>query len=126
MDTAKSNRKALVSKLLNARVEGFKVKDCVYCEGKTHKSPECTKVVTPGETRNIEEKAIRYNCTSPAHRTSKCQSRSKCKHCDQRHHTSICDRKEADSKEKRKTLLISGHFCSSSGRMDISVCPMDE
>ena len=88
-------------------MEDFKVKDCVYCDGKTHKSPECTKVITPGETGYIEEKATRYNCTSPAHRASECQSRSKCKHCDQRHHASICDRKDADSKETGKTLLIS-------------------
>ena len=44
-------------KLLNARIEDFKVKDCVYCDGKTHKSPECTKVVKPAETREILKKS---------------------------------------------------------------------
>ena len=31
------------------------------------------------------------NCTGPSHRASECRSTSTCKHCNKRHHTSICD-----------------------------------
>ncbi len=95
-------------KLLTARQEEPKVKECVYCEGKTHKSTECTKVASPAERREIlKRKRLCYNCTSSAHRVSECQSWSKCKQCDRRHHTSICEQKGMENKEKGKTLLIS-------------------
>ena len=98
----------LSGKLLNAHQEEPKVRECVYCEGKSHKSTECTKVTSSAERRvMLKKKRLCYNCTSPAHRANECQSRSKCKHCDRRHHTSICKRKETEGKQERKTLLIS-------------------
>ena len=35
-------------------------------------------------------KKLRFNCTSPSHRTSRCKSTSTFKHCNKRHHRSIC------------------------------------
>jgi hypothetical protein len=39
----------------------------------------------------LATKKLCFNCTGPSHRASECRSTSTCKHCNKRHHTSICD-----------------------------------
>ena len=79
-------------KLYQARDQD-KPRGCVYCEDKSHKSNECTKVETVSERRQILAKhRLCFNCTGGKHRAAECPSKNSCQQCDRRHHTSICDR----------------------------------
>ena len=66
---------------------------CVYCDKPDHKSTDCSSVAKPGDRRQIlQRKRLCFNCTGSGHRASECKSRSKCRVCDGRHHSSICDK----------------------------------
>ena len=79
-------------KLYQARDQD-KPRGCVYCEDKSRKSNECTKVETVSERRQILAKhRLCFNCTGGNHRAAECPSKNSCQQCDRRHHTSICDR----------------------------------
>ena len=64
---------------------------CVYCENATHKSVDCTEVVTADNRKKILVKKGRcFNCTGSQHQAASCKSKSRCRKC-KRKHTSICD-----------------------------------
>ena len=66
---------------------------CVYCGSTNHSSVNCTKVLAVAARRDfIRRKNLCYNCTGDNHLVSACRSRP-CKHCGQRHHTSLCERR---------------------------------
>ena len=66
---------------------------CVYCKEKDHRSSECSKVTTVSERRQtLAKHRLCFNCTGENHRAAECPSKRSCQQCDQRHHTSICDR----------------------------------
>ncbi len=68
-------------------------RNCVYCEKPDHKSIECSSVTKPGERRQVlQRKHLCFNCTGSGHRASECKSRSKCRVCDGKHHSSICEK----------------------------------
>ncbi|XP_028405809.1 uncharacterized protein LOC114528390 [Dendronephthya gigantea] len=74
-------------------------KHCVYCESKDHRSVECDKVVNVSDRKKIlSDKHRCFNCTGEKHRASDCRSRSQCYNCKRRHHTSICDKLNANQK----------------------------
>ena len=79
---------------------------CVYCESPTHKSFECESVDTVGERKRIlSTKRLCFNCTRPYHHANECRSNNKCKHCQKRHHSSICESKGKQTTEyRRKTI----------------------
>lgn len=66
---------------------------CVYCESEEHKSVDCSKLKTSDERRKyLSEKQLCFNCTGSEHRAYQCKSKSVCRKCHGRHHTSICDK----------------------------------
>ena len=66
---------------------------CVYCDKPDHKSIDCGSVTKPGERRQIlQRKRLCFNCTGSGQRASQCKSRSKCRVCDGKHHSSICEK----------------------------------
>ncbi len=68
-------------------------RNCVYCEKPDHRSIECSSVTKPGERRQVlQRKHLCFNCTGSGHRASECKSRSKCRVCDGKHHSSICEK----------------------------------
>ena len=74
-----------------------KPRGCVYCEDKSHRSNECTKVKSVSERRQILAKhRLCFNCTGGSHRAAECPSKRSCQQCDRRHHTSICERTERE------------------------------
>ncbi|XP_028404087.1 uncharacterized protein LOC114526759 [Dendronephthya gigantea] len=74
-------------------------KQCVYCESKDHRSVECDKVVNVSDRKKIVSNKHRcFNCTGEKHRASDCRSGSQCYNCKRRHHTSICDKLNANQK----------------------------
>ena len=65
----------------------------VYCDKPDDKSIDCGSVTKPGERRQIlQRKRLCFNCTGSGHRASECKSRSKCRVCDRKHHSSICEK----------------------------------
>lgn len=65
---------------------------CVYCEGE-HYSASCTKVTEVKDRKDILLKAGRcFNCLKLRHKLKDCDNPRNCRHCNRRHHQSICDR----------------------------------
>ena len=67
---------------------------CLFCE-KDHWGEACEVVNTIAKRREFfMTKRLCFNCGRPGHREKECRSRG-CFKCKARHHTSLCDRKEA-------------------------------
>ena len=60
----------------------------------------------------MAKKKLCFNCAAGQHRANACFSRSTCRKCDKRHHTSVCDAKDRNqddrTKPDRKVLSASG------------------
>ena len=62
---------------------------CAYCEG-THTANHCDVVVsTEKRLEHVKKEGLCFNCLGK-HRVSKCTSQTRCKKCNNKHHTSIC------------------------------------
>lgn len=82
---------------------------CVYCNSESHRSAECDTMLTfEDRKRFLAAKRLCFNCTGPSHRASECKSVSKCRLCNRRHHTSICDAPKVDEHEIVKTAHTGG------------------
>ena len=91
---------------------------CVYCDAESHRSSECDQIVTLDDRKKLLATKKRcFNCTGTSPRASQCKSTSTCKHCNKRHHTSICDaekdpepaltaRKQEDQEEIYPIVLV--------------------
>ena len=79
---------------------------CVYCGG-DHFSASCSKITTVKDRRDILLKS--GHCFKTRHKFRDCESQRNCRHCNRRHHQSICDQSIAfqkindDSKDPEKT-----------------------
>ena len=86
------------------QIKGKQRRACVYCNAESHRSWECDSVSTMEERRKLlSTKKLCFNCTGPSHRASECRSTMTCKHCNKRHHTSICDGLKEFASEPVKT-----------------------
>ena len=71
--------------------KGFSIK-CVYC-GESHYSASCSRFKTPQERKDMLLRAGRcFNCLKTNHKSRECVSNKACRHCNRKHHQSICDR----------------------------------
>ena len=62
---------------------------CTYCKG-SHTANQCTVIKDHQQRTSIVKTAgLCYNCLAH-HKASQCTSRRRCKHCNQKHHTSLC------------------------------------
>ncbi|XP_065895991.1 uncharacterized protein [Dysidea avara] len=69
---------------------------CTYCKG-PHTANQCTVVKGHQQRTSIVKAAgLCFNCLGN-HRASQCTSRRRCKHCSQKHHTSLCPPTDAAS-----------------------------
>ena len=67
---------------------------CLFCE-KDHWGEACEVVNTIAKRREFfMTKRLCFNCGRPGHREKKCRSHG-CFKCKARHHTSLCDKKDA-------------------------------
>ena len=65
-----------------------------YCNVDNHISSSCNKITTVEKRKKIlKEKKLCYNCTGKYHNTTECRSKRSCNNYNQRHHTSICNKK---------------------------------
>ena len=77
---------------------------CVYCNSESHRSTECDSILTLDERKKLlAMKKLCFNCTGPSHRASECRSTSTCRHCNKRHHTSICNAPKESKPEAAMT-----------------------
>ena len=66
------------------------VPNCLFCNSK-HFSASCTKVTDPNARKKILRDLRRcFVCLRAGHINRDCNSRSRCFHCQGRHHSSIC------------------------------------
>ena len=62
---------------------------CAFCKG-THRTNSCTSVTSPKERLSIVKSAgLCFNCLA-RHKVSQCTSKFSCRHCNKKHHTSLC------------------------------------
>ena len=66
---------------------------CAFCSDH-HFTNNCTKVTTTQERKKIIiQKQLCFNCLGN-HQVATCRSRRRCRRCNRKHHTSICDQQE--------------------------------
>ena len=93
------------SNAFNTQLDNARPRGCVYCDSTDHKPHECTKVSDPNERKKMFlKKRLCFNCAGDDHRASECRSRKTCLFCKRRHHTSICDRGNADNSITAKQI----------------------
>ena len=64
---------------------------CSYCQ-QSHASSECSNVTEVQARREILKLSGRcFNCLRLGHVSGRCRSRNFCRHCNKKHHTSICE-----------------------------------
>ena len=74
---------------------------CLFC-GYKHFSASCKTVSDPTARKKIlREKRRCFVCLKGNHLSRQCASRSKCYHCNGRHHAAICGANEDDSRPAR-------------------------
>ncbi|XP_076081076.1 uncharacterized protein LOC143051991 [Mytilus galloprovincialis] len=76
-------------------------KQCAFCHEIGHTPVNCTKVTTANARMNIvKSERLCFNCLGH-HKLADCKSKSNCRNCNKRHHTSICS-KDEKSEESSK------------------------
>ena len=75
---------------------------CVFCE-QFHASTTCRSVSTADARKRILRNSGRcFNCLRKNHLSRNCRSTSKCRHCNGRHHTSICAKEQEQETPKEQ------------------------
>ena len=65
----------------------------MYCSSDAHRAINCDNIIKPEDRKKIvAEKHLCCNCAGAKHRAAECKSKGKCRICQARHHTSICDK----------------------------------
>ncbi|VDI48275.1 Hypothetical predicted protein [Mytilus galloprovincialis] len=83
-------------------INQFKPKTCIYCK-QPHSFLECTNVVDREKRFSIiKQKNVCYNCFR-SHKVSECRSRFRCRKCDNKPNTSLCDSNKNQEKESVRT-----------------------
>ena len=68
---------------------------CAHCHSNDHFSTNCTKVLSVESRRSIlRQNKMCYNCIGTWHTAAERKSRG-CKKCERKHHTSLCEEKDA-------------------------------
>ncbi|EFP10192.1 hypothetical protein CRE_01450 [Caenorhabditis remanei] len=67
-------------------------KPCLFCNRSDHSTIDCRKVSNPEDRREFFRNHQRcYNCGRNDHSVKECTS-GRCRNCDRKHHTALCDR----------------------------------
>lgn len=78
------------SSLFTKSTNDFKLR-CVYCEGE-HYSASCKSVVNAKDRKDMLRKSGRcFVCLKTNHKSKDCNSPRTCRHCNNKHHQSICE-----------------------------------
>ena len=83
------NQPPTANSLVVQQSGSFKIK-CAFCQNE-HYSASCDVVKEIAQRRNILERDKRcLNCLQFGHNAMECQNPKTCRHCQERHHQSIC------------------------------------
>ncbi len=85
---------------------------------------ECTVVTSVSDQRGIlAKKKLCFNCATGQHHANACPSKSTCRKCNKRHHTSICDVKdrEQDEQDKGERKVLTASASTSEGIFPVVV-----
>lgn len=112
--TNANSRRKLVFKKTDKTEWKINTKSCAYCHETEHTPVNCTKVTTTNaRTEIVKRERLCFNCLGH-HKLADCKSKSSCRNCHKRHHTSICSKEEnseesskPQTKETGKTVLHS-------------------
>ena len=75
--------------LISTEGKEFRIR-CVYCNG-GHYSASCTKIRQSKDRRDILQRDSRcFICLKTGHNARNCFHTKKCRHCEGKHHQSIC------------------------------------
>lgn len=93
-DTSQRGERATASAFYTktqSKINKFDVnKPCIYCKGK-HNAINCEIVKDPSKRYAIvKENKLCFNCLSSTHRAKDCRSTRRCRKCERKHHTSLC------------------------------------
>ena len=78
---------------------------CVYCQGE-HYSASCQTIVNAKDRKDALKKAGRcFICLNPNHMSRDCKSTRNCRHCNNKHHQSICERVHGANSDTRGKSL---------------------
>ena len=70
---------------------------CPFC-GDQHSPIDCKNVETVEKRlKCVKDKRLCFNCLGEGHQIVRCKSRFRCRHCQRKHHTSICHQKTTNS-----------------------------
>lgn len=90
--TMKGNYRQVNRVHTNSRnnTESNKPKPCIFCN-KSHSAVDCSEIKDNASRYEIvKKKQLCFNCFGK-HKISECRSRYKCRKCDKRHHTALCN-----------------------------------
>ena len=66
---------------------------CAFC-GQQHAPADCMNIVNLAERlKCVKSKRLCFNCLGEGHQIIGCKSRFRCRHCQRKHHTAICQQK---------------------------------
>ena len=83
------NQPPTANSLVTQQSGSFKIK-CAFCQNE-HYSASCDVIRDIAQRRNILERGKRcLNCLRLGHNAKECQNPKTCRHCQERHHQSIC------------------------------------
>ena len=70
---------------------------CPFC-GDQHSPIDCKNVETVEKRlKCVKDIRLCFNCLGEGHQIVRCKSRFRCRHCQRKHHTSICHQKTTNS-----------------------------
>ena len=77
---------------------------CAFCQ-QNHPSTDCRVVLNIDDRKKIlRDNGRCYNCLRKSHISCHCRSASKCRHCQGRHHSTICDKNITPAKPNPTSL----------------------
>ena len=86
----------------HAKEQSNSSNQCYFCEGE-HLSFQCERVTDPNKRKEILLKQKRcFICLKRGHRANSCNSNRRCRKCNNKHHQSICLKKQESQSEKDK------------------------
>ena len=96
---------------------------CHLCLSNAHTAHNCTEYTTPHD-RRIQAMKLRlcFNCLRSAHQIKDCQSTTRCRHCERKHHSALCTTSVTSERNHKQTVNfgsernhVSGGYGSASG-----------
>jgi len=87
-------RKKLIPSRSNEDIKRRKL-TCHFCDGE-HLATNCNKT-TNDRVQIVKQKKLCFNCLSNSHQVQLCKSHNRCRNCQRKHQTAICEQRNTSS-----------------------------